>query len=117
MNGEDTYAQPIPNTSTNDINAQNQQDLIINQQVPPVVLQYVYTEFQTEPVSLVCQFCKSPITTNVKKSANVCAIITFILGVLFGIVGACVWICAQSCRKKKSTVVMPNIFVQIAENN
>ena len=68
---------------------------IVNNQIQPQVINVVATQFGTKPISITCQFCKIPITTNVARSFNFCScLLWFYTSLLF-------WICFQACRGKE----------------
>jgi lipopolysaccharide-induced tumor necrosis factor-alpha factor len=69
----------------------------VNNQVQPQqqVINVVNAEFGTLPVSITCQFCKTPVTTNVKKSCSCCSCLLCIVTVFF------IWLCIQCFRKKE----------------
>ena len=70
---------------------------IVNNQIQPQpqVINVVATQFGTKPISITCQFCKIPITTNVARSFNFCScLLCFYTSLLF-------WICFQACRGKE----------------
>ena len=75
----------------------SQQQVVNNQTQPQVVtiVQQGAQEFGTKPVSMVCQFCKKPITTKPEKSCNCCACICCFSTVFIG------WFCIQCYRKKE----------------
>ena len=66
-------------------------------QAPPQVVQVVTGQqnFGTKPVSLTCQFCKNPVTTNVEKKCNCCTCC------LCCWTGFFIFICIQCCRDKE----------------
>ena len=84
------YGQPIhisPNDQTHMV--------ILNQVQPQVVAHAIPHEFGTKPLSMTCQFCKQPITSNVKETFNWCScLLCFWSGLL-------IWICIQCCRDKE----------------
>ena len=67
---------------------------IMNQMGPPVI-NVGLSRFGTHPISITCQFCKTPITTNVVKSCSCCAVLLCFFTGLF------IWICIQCCRDKE----------------
>ena len=73
----------------------NQTPIVVNQAQPQQVINVVNAEFGTQPVSITCQFCKTPVTTNVQKTCSCCA---FCLCCWTGLL---IWICIQCCRKKE----------------
>ena len=72
------------------------QGFVANQAQPQVV-QVVTGQhnFGTKPVSLTCQFCKNPVTTNVEKKCNCCTCC------LCCWTGFFIFICIQCCRDKE----------------
>ena len=67
----------------------------IYNQSGPTVVNVVGTHFGTKPVSLTCQFCKTPITTNVVEECSCCSVCLCIL------TGFVFWVCVQCCRNKE----------------
>ena len=94
-NGID-YGQPIGGVHNNGSQSRmGPQGMVINQSQPQVVNVVSNQNFGTHPVSMICQFCKNPITTVVDKN---CSCISFCL---CWITCFFFWICIQSCRKKE----------------
>ena len=73
----------------------NQTPVVVNQAQPQQVINVMNTQFGTQPVSITCQFCKTPVTTNVKKSCSCCSCLLCIVTVFF------IWLCIQCFRKKE----------------
>ena len=73
----------------------NQTPVVVNQAQPQQVINVMNTQFGTQPVSITCQFCKTPVTTNVQKTCSCCACCLCCWTGLF------IWICIQCCRKKE----------------
>ena len=66
------YGQTIVQNMPNYINPS--QPIMYNQVQPqPQIVNMVNTQFGTQPVSLTCQFCKTPVTTVVDKSFSICS--------------------------------------------
>ena len=87
-------AQNPPYTSPNQPYPPQYPQPVINQ-IQPQVVNVVNTQFGTKPVSINCQFCKSPVTTVVKKSCNICSFL------LCWCTGCIFWICVQAFRGKE----------------
>lgn len=70
-----------------------QAQVVSNQTGTPVIIQSA-TNFNTVPVSLVCQFCKQPVTTTVETSCScsACCLCCW--------TGFVVYACIQACRGK-----------------
>ena len=88
------YGQPIRQNMPNYINPS--QPIMYNQVQPqPQIVNMVNTQFGTQPVSLTCQFCQTPVTTVVEKSFSICScLLCWCTGFVF-------WVCVQCCRKKE----------------
>ncbi len=72
------------------------QGFVANQAQPQVVQVVTGQQnFGTKPVSLTCQFCKNPVTTNVEKKCNCCTCC------LCCWTGFFIFICIQCCRDKE----------------
>ena len=73
------------------------QQQLVNNQAQPQVVQVVQgaQTFGTQPISMTCQFCSKPITTEVVKtcSCGACCLCC-VTGLIF-------WICIQCCRNKE----------------
>lgn len=71
------------------------QAVVVNQAQPQVVNVVSGQTFGTQPVSITCQFCKNPVTTQVQKKCNCCSCcLCCMTGLIF-------WICIQCCRNKE----------------
>ncbi len=69
-------------------------NVVMNQGTPQVV-NVVTSSFGTKPVSITCQFCKTPVTTNVNKSCDCCSfLLCWCTCLVF-------WVCVQCCRNKE----------------
>ena len=70
---------------------------VVNNQAQPQVVTVVQggQTFGTQPVSITCQFCKQPVTTEVVKkcSCGACC--------LCCVTGLLIWLCIQCCRNKE----------------
>ena len=95
------YGQPMPGPSYGPPHGPPQgqpmqsQPVVVNQAQPQVVNVVAGQGFGTQPVSLTCQFCKNPVTTNVEKKCNCCTCcLCCVTGFIF-------WVCIQCCRKKE----------------
>ena len=65
--------------------------IVVNQNIPTIFKTY---EFGTSPISLICQFCKCPITTNTECEFNCgSCCLCLLTGCLF-------FMCIQLCRGK-----------------
>ena len=74
----------------------SQQEVVKNQtQAQVVQVVQGIQPFGTQPVSITCQFCKQPVTTEVVKSCSCCSCCLCIMTGLF------IWICIQCCRNKE----------------
>jgi len=73
------------------------QQHVVNNQAQPQIVQVVQgaQQFGTQPVSMTCQFCQKPVTTEVIKKCNCCACCLCCFTGLF------IWICIQCCRNKE----------------
>ena len=74
------------------------QQQVVNNQTQPQVVQIVQQgaqEFGTKPVSMVCTFCKKPVSTKVVKSCNCCSCFCCFTTLFIG------WFCVQCYRKKE----------------
>ena len=79
------YGQPV-------VQAENQRTLVINNQLTDT--RPKPEDFKTTPITLVCQFCKKPITTEVSKSLDICAcLLCYCTCIMF-------YVCVQAIRKK-----------------
>ena len=91
--------QTLSNTS--DRNLYNQQriqapqQIIVNQQVYPQVLYIDSSKFRNSPILMSCPFCKSSISTHVKKNFNYLNCIICLWA------GVCCWAGMQYCRNKE----------------
>ena len=89
--GPDQYGQPMGGPSM----PPSSQNVVYNQAQPQVVNVISGQTFGTKPVSITCQFCKNPVTTNVEKSCNCCScLLCCWTGFIF-------WVCIQCCRNKE----------------
>ena len=68
----------------------SQQQVVNNQAQPQMVIIQGAQQFGTQPVSITCQFCKKPVTTEVIKTCNCC------LCCLCCWTGVFIWICIRS---------------------
>ena len=73
------------------------QQQVVQNQAQPQVVQVIQgaQQFGTQPVSITCQFCQKPVTTEVIKTCNCCSCC------LCCWTGLLIWICIQSCRNKE----------------
>ena len=67
----------------------------IYNQSGPTVVNVVGTNFGTRPVSLTCQFCKTPVVTNVIETCSCGSVCLCIM------TGFLMWVCIQCCRNKE----------------
>ena len=87
--------------SHNQYNQYNQQGnqapqpIIVNQPIHPKVIYIDSSKLKNSPCLMSCPFCKSQISTNVKKSFN------WINCVFCLWAGACCWAGMQLCRNKE----------------
>ena len=63
FNGQQQYGTPIM------VSSNTQRAIVVNQAIPSVVIAS-NPVFGTIPVSIICPFCRQPITTIVEKSFN-----------------------------------------------
>ena len=68
----------------------------VTNQGAPIIIQS-QEKFRSVPVSVTCQFCHTPVTTNVHKTCNC---LNTLLCIFTGLL---IWICIQCCRKKEIT--------------
>ena len=69
--------------------------IVSNQSQPVQVVNVVSNTFGTKPVSITCQFCKNPVTTQVKKTCNCCScLLCFVTSFVF-------WVLVQCFRNKE----------------
>ena len=89
--------QVYPNQQPTTPTTYPSQQQVVNNQTQPQVVQIVQgsQEFGTKPISMMCQFCKKPITTQVEKSCNCCSCFCCFLTLFIG------WFCVQCYRKKE----------------
>ncbi len=69
--------------------------IVIMNQTQPQVVNVMNSNFGTKPVSLTCQFCKTPITTHVKKTFDCCSCLLCLFTSFL------IWLCVQCCRDKE----------------
>ena len=91
------------NTTNNPMNPPYGQPALVPPQGPPVVVIQNQEQpvavinpnmFKTTPIALTCMFCKKPVTTNVRRTCNVCAcLLCYFTGLVF-------YVCVQCCRGK-----------------
>ena len=88
VNGQQQYGTPIM------VSSNTQRAIVVNQAIPSVVIASSPV-FGTAPVSIICPFCRQPITTIVERSFN-CAtcLLCWCTGLLF-------FICIQMCSQKE----------------
>ena len=85
------YGVPIQ-MNPNPYPAMNRPPLMNNQ---VQIINVVVPNFGTQPVSINCQFCRTPITTKVRTSLNFCnCLLCFFTSFTF-------WVCVQCIRKKE----------------
>ena len=88
----------------NIINNQNQniypqvhemsQNIVINQNIPPKILEIDTSKMKSSSCSMICPFCRNLITTKVKKKFNWCSCCFCYCA------GICCWLGLQFCRNK-----------------
>ena len=88
FNGQQQYGAPIM------VSSYTQRTVVVNQAIPSVVIAQ-NPVFGTLPVSIICPFCRQPITTIVEKSFN-CATC-----LLCWCTGLLLFICIQMCSNKE----------------
>ena len=96
---------PLQEQSFSNPNIQNQyyqqgayqspQQLIVNQQINPQIIYIDSSNLKTSPCSMACPFCKSQISTQVKKSFNWFNCIFCLWA------GICCWAGLQYCKNKE----------------
>ena len=92
------YGQPTQNTTVNELNTPQKQEIIINHQGPPTQsVTNIHTTYGTQPITQTCPFCKKPVVSKVSRSCSV--------GSVFLCICTCFtfWVCVQCCRNKEIT--------------